>query len=69
MAKSIIHNAMPDWNGNESIVAYSIRKRNERKAHAHLVRMLTLVTFAPVGLAAFGATDLPTDFARRPVCV
>lgn len=51
MAKSIIHNAMPDWNGNESIVAYSIRKRNERKAHAQLVRMLTLVTFAPVGLA------------------
>lgn len=52
MAKSIIHNAMPDWNDNESIVAYSIRKRHERKAHAHLVRMLTLATFAPVGLAA-----------------
>lgn len=51
MTKSIIHDVMPDWNGNESIVAYSIRKRNERKAHAHLVRMLTLVTFAPIGLA------------------
>lgn len=52
MVKSIIHEVMPDWNGNESIVAYSIRKRRERKARAHLVRMLTLATFAPVGLAA-----------------
>lgn len=51
MSKDIIREVMPDWNGRESIVAYSIRKRNERKAHAHLVRMLTLATFAPVGLA------------------
>lgn len=28
---SIIHDVMPDWNGPESIVAYSIRMRRERR--------------------------------------
>ena len=51
MANSIIHDVMPDWNGHESIMAYSIRKRNERASRAHLARMLTLATFTPTGLA------------------
>lgn len=40
---SIIHDVMPDWNGSESIVGYSIRMRRERRQREAMRRaMLTL---------------------------
>ena len=63
MTKSIIHEVMPDWDGNESIVAYSIRKRAERKAHAEAVRLLALLTMTPIILAAVvGFTAIACDY-------
>ena len=47
----IIREVMPDWNGHESIVAYSIRQREERKARAIAVRLLVTATMTPAILA------------------
>lgn len=54
MTNSIIHDVMPGWNGSESIVAYSIRMRRERKAHKarlRLARQIALIIFTPAILA------------------
>ena len=54
MTNSIIHDVMPGWNGSESIVAYSIRMRRERKARQarlRLARQIALTIFTPAILA------------------
>lgn len=54
MANSIIHDVMPGWNGSESIVAYSIRMRRERKARQarlRLARQIALVILSPAIMA------------------
>lgn len=50
----IIRTAMPDWNGHESIVAYSIRQRRERDARliAKMQRDILLIILSPVIMAA-----------------
>ena len=52
MTNSIIRDVMPAWNGRESIVAYSIRMRKQRKEREQLVRLLVLATLTPAILAA-----------------
>ena len=54
MTNSIIHDVMPGWNGSESIVAYSIRMRRERKARQarlRLARQIALIILAPAIMA------------------
>ena len=61
MANSIIHSVMPGWNGSESIVAYSIRMRRERKARQarlRLTRRIALIILSPAIMA--GVIELTT---------
>lgn len=61
MANSIIHSVMPGWNGSESIVAYSIRMREERKARQarlRLARQIALIILTPAMMA--GVIELTT---------
>lgn len=54
MANSIIQDVMPGWNGSESIVAYSIRMRRERKARQarlRLARQIALIIVSPAIMA------------------
>lgn len=54
MTNSIIHDVMPGWNGSESIVAYSIRMRRERKARQarlRLARQIALIIVSPAIMA------------------
>ena len=50
----IIREVMPDWNGRESIVAYSIRQRRERDARliAKMQRDILLIILSPAIMAA-----------------